>query len=128
MNIFAAAFHHLCFFSNDFPRLSTTFHDLCSLSLAECRNILLVNIPILLQGAALVAVRHGWVTNFPSGVRTATRAAPCKWPIRHTKDRRALCVLSFSEAITPRLNKLRGSARKYIRRCENRLASQQGFY
>ena len=35
-------------------------------------------IPILLQGAALVAVRHCRVTNFPSGVRTATRAAPCK--------------------------------------------------
>ena len=48
---------------------------------------------ILLQGAALVAVRHYRVNNFPSGVRTATRAAPCKWPIRHTKDRRSLCVL-----------------------------------
>ena len=40
--------------------------------------MLFVYIPILLQGAALVAVRHGGVTNFPSGVRTATRAAPCK--------------------------------------------------
>ena len=36
-------------------------------------------IPILLQGAALVAVRHCRVTNFPSWVRTATRAAPRKW-------------------------------------------------
>ena len=49
-------------------------------------------IPILLQGAALVAVRHCRVTNFPSWVRTATRAAPCKWPIGHTKDRRTLRV------------------------------------
>ena len=42
---------------------------------------------------ALVTVRHGRVTNFPSGVRTATRAAPCKWMIRHTKDRRSLRAL-----------------------------------
>ena len=40
------------------------------------RIMLFVYIPILLQGAALVAVRHCRVTNFPSGVRTATRAAP----------------------------------------------------
>ena len=34
MNIFAAACHDVCFFSSDFPRLFTTFQDLCSLSLA----------------------------------------------------------------------------------------------
>ena len=58
-------------------RLSTTLHDFCSLLLAERRSMLFVYIPMLLQGAALVAVRHFRVTNFPFGVRTATRAAPC---------------------------------------------------
>ena len=37
-------------------------------------------------------------------------------------------AFGFSEAITPWLDCLRGSARKYIRRRENRLASRQGFY
>jgi len=32
MNIFAAAFHDLCFFSNDFPRLFTTYARYRSLS------------------------------------------------------------------------------------------------
>ena len=42
--------------------------------------------------------------------------------VNFSQDRRFLCVLLFSEAITPWLDYLRGSARKYIRRCENRLA------
>ena len=61
--------------------LAATLHDFPRLMLAVARLariMLFVYIPILLQSAALVAVRHGRVTNFPSGVRTATRAAPCK--------------------------------------------------
>ena len=69
---------------NQFPILGADGHKGRALQMA----ILLIPsaaldnqtyIPILLQGAALVAVRHGRVTNFPSWVRMATRAAPCKW-------------------------------------------------
>ena len=34
--------------------------------------------------------------------------------VNFSQDRRSLCVLSFLEAITPRLNKLRGSARRNL--------------
>ncbi len=38
MNIFAAAFHHLCFFSNDFPRLFTTYARCRLLSAEVCSS------------------------------------------------------------------------------------------
>ena len=42
---------------NILQRLSTTLHDLCSLSFAERRSMLFVYIPMLLQAAS--CNRHG---------------------------------------------------------------------
>ena len=62
MNIFAAASHHLCFFSNDFPRLFTTY--------ARCR-------PLSAQGRASVGTaleKHEYFCNgFPRLFTTYAR-------------------------------------------------------
>ena len=39
MNIFATTFHHLCFFSNDFPRLFTTYARYRSLSAKDRASV-----------------------------------------------------------------------------------------
>ena len=48
--------------------------------------------------------------------------------VNFSQDRRSLCVLSFLEAITPRLNKLRGSARKSLRSSIIYAAPRENIY
>ena len=66
------------YFCNDFPRLFTTYARYRSLSAEVCSSCTFRS---SCRARPLVAVRHCRVTNFPSGVRTGTRAALNNWPM-----------------------------------------------
>ena len=75
---FCNDFPRLMLFSNDFPRLFTTYARYRSLSAEVCSSCTFRS---SCRARPLVAVRHCRVPNFPSGVRTGTRAALNNWPI-----------------------------------------------
>ena len=85
-------------------RLSTTFHDLCSLSLAERRKL-------CVSGDSL-------------GGAASTNAPPSRSPLKAE----SLSAISASHMYHLRGSINSAALRENIGRCENRLASQQGFY